>query len=108
MLKPNVFATGERLWLRIFQEGEVNYWDKVYFPVKVVEMDIPEMEILLWRMVREDNTIVAADIPLAVNLEVNSKAYRVLKSKLQERKWVWSARREGGKMTKIVIAPEEK
>ena len=105
MLKPSVFSAGEKLWLRIFREGNINHWEKVYFPVKVTEIDLSETERLLWRMVREDNTIAAADIPLAVNLEGNSKAYRMLKSKLQERKWVWGQRREGGKVVKVVFAP---
>jgi hypothetical protein len=106
MLAPRVFYTGEGLWLRILQEGKVDYREKVYFPVKVTEIDVSEMEQLLWGMVREDNTIVAADIPVAVKLEGNSKAYRVLKGKLQERNWVWSSRREEGKVVKIVIAPD--
>jgi hypothetical protein len=107
MLTPSVFSAGEKLWLRIFQEGEVDHWEKVYFPVKVTEIDIPEMERLLWKMVREDSTILASDIPMAVNLDGNSKAYRVLKSKLEERGWVWSSRREEGKKVKIVAAPNK-
>ena len=106
MLEPKVFVSGEKLWVRIFEEGKVDYRERIYFPIKVEEIDITEMEKLLWAMVREDNTIIASDIPVALNLTANSKIYRVLKSKLQERKWVWSARREGGKLTKIVTAPK--
>jgi hypothetical protein len=106
MLSPRVFSTGEGLWLRIFQEGRIDYREKIYFPVKVAEINVSEVEKLLWKMVRKDNTILASDIPAVVNLEGNSKAYRILKGKLQERNWVWSSRREGGKKVKIVTAPE--
>lgn len=108
MLSPKVFISGKNLWVRIFEEGKVNHWERVYFPVEVREVSIEELEELLWEMVREDNTIVAAEVPVALNLKANSKAYRRVKSKLQERKWVWSARRENGKMTKIVTAPSRK
>jgi hypothetical protein len=105
MLDPKVFISGKKLWVRIFDEGRVDYRERIYFPVKIEGIDIAATEELLWKMVREDNTIVAADIPLVVNMEGNSKTYRTLKSKLQERKWVWSRRREGGKLVTIVTAP---
>jgi hypothetical protein len=105
MLSPRVFSTGEGLWLRIFQEGRIDYREKIYFPVKVAEINVSEVEQLLWKMVRKDNTILASDIPAVVNLEGNSKAYRALKSKLQERNWVWTRRREDGRLITIVIAP---
>ena len=108
MLEPKVFSSGAKLWVRIFEEGRVDYREKIYFPVKIEEIDIAETEELLWRMVREDNTILAADIPIALNMGANSKMYRAVKDKLQERKWVWGARRESGKMVKIVTAPESR
>jgi hypothetical protein len=56
-------------------------------------------------MVREDNTILAADIPMALDLAPTGKAYTTIRAKLKERNWVWGARRESGKMVKIVTAP---
>ena len=106
MLQPNVFISGERLWVKIFNEGGVNYRERVCFPVKVTEIDIVETEELLWKMVREDGTIVAADVPAVLNLGANSKSYRVVKLKLQERDWRWGQQREKGKMTKVVFAPK--
>jgi hypothetical protein len=97
--------SGEKLWMRIFQGGKVSYWERVYFPVKIAEADIAEVERLLWEKVREDNTILAMEVPLALNVEGNSKTYRALKGKLRERNWVWSRRREEGKLVTIVTAP---
>jgi len=108
MLEPKVFSSGAKLWVRIFEEGRVDYREKIYFPVKVGEIDIAETEELLWRMVREDNTILAADIPIALNLAPTGKAYTTIRAKLKERNWVWGARRESGKMVKIVTAPESR
>jgi hypothetical protein len=105
MLSPKVFISGKNLWVRVFEEGKVNHWEKVYFPVALWDVDIVEMEELLRERVREDNTIVAADVPVVLNLEGKSKAYRLVKSKLQERGWCWCSRREGGKKVKIVVAP---
>ena len=105
MLDPKVSISGEKLWVRIFDEGEVDYRERIYFPIKIKEIDIVETEDLLWEMVREDNTIVAADIPVALNLSGKSKAYRSVKSKLQERGWRWCSRKELGKVIKIVVAP---
>ena len=107
MLEPKVFVSGEKLWVRIFQGGKVSYWEKVYFPVVSQELDIAKLEELLWGLVREDNTIVAAEVPKALQMEANGKAYRTVKSKLEERNWIWSARREGGKLVKIVTAPSK-
>lgn len=108
MLSPKVFISGKNLWVRVFDEGGVNHWEKVYFPIKSEVMDIGEMEQLLWGLVREDNTILASEIPKALNMEVNSKAYRVVKGKLQERNWLWVTRREEGKMVKVVTAPKRR
>jgi hypothetical protein len=108
MLSPRVFSTGEGLWLRIFQEGRIDYREKIYFPVKVREIDISETEELLWKMVRADNTILAAEIPVALNLKPTGKEYASVRAQLKERNWVWSSRREEGKVVKIVIAPEKR
>ena len=108
MLEPKVFSSGAKLWVRIFEEGGVNYMEKIYFPVKIEEIDIAETEELLWRMVREDNTILAADIPVALNLAPTGKVYSTVRAKLKERNWVWGTRRESGKMVKIVTAPESR
>jgi len=108
MLTPKVFISGKNLWVRVFEVGRVNHWEKVYFPVKSEVVDIAEMERLLWELVREDNTILASEIPKALNLEVNSKVYRSVKGKLQERDWLWVTRREGGKMVKVVTAPKRR
>ena len=106
MLDPKVFISGEKLWVRIFDEGRVDYRERIYFPVKIEEIDITETEDLLWKMVREDNTIMAADIPAALNLAPTGKAYASVKAKLKERNWVWSRRWESGKCVRIVTAPE--
>lgn len=103
---------GQRGWRAIFRDPDFNFPtnfenERITFPAEV-SVDVKVIEQKLWELVREDNTIVAADIPVALNLEANSKAYRAVKSKLQERKWVWGARRESGKLTKIVFAPESR
>lgn len=105
MLEPRVFISGKNLWVRVFEEGGVNYWEKVYFPVKVEEIDIPELERKLWELVREDGTIVAAEIPGALKMRATGKQYAVVRAKLKERDWVWSRRRESGKYLWIVNPP---
>lgn len=105
MLYPKCFMKGERLWIEIFEIGGVEHRDRLRFPVKDGEIDIGEIEQSLYELVREDGTIVAAKVPAVLNLNPNGKPYRVVKSKLQERNWVWRQRREGGKVVGIVVPP---
>jgi hypothetical protein len=69
---------------------------------------VRDIERQLWELVREDNTISAADVPVALNMGPNSNAYRKVKSKLEERDWVWKVRRIGPKTERIVVAPPRK
>lgn len=108
MLTPKIFISGKNLWVRVFEQGRVNHWEKVYFPVEVKEVDIAKLEQLLWEQVREDNTILAMEVPVVLNLAPTGKAYATVREKLKERNWVWSRRREGGKYVRIVIAPGRK
>lgn len=105
MLAPKVFISGKNLWVRVFDEGAVNHWEKVYFPIKSEAVDIAKMEQLLWERVREDGTILAAEVPEALNLKVNGKVYRDVKSKLQERGWVWKVVKRNKGVSKVVVAP---
>jgi hypothetical protein len=107
MLQPGVFYKGEKLWLIVFEIGEIDHRERLRFPVKEGDIEVTEMEKLLYENVRKDGTILAMKVASVLNLETNSKVYRSVKSKLEERGWVWSARRESGKMTRIVIAPGE-
>ena len=105
MLQPKVFSKGARLWLEIFEIGEIDHTDRLRFPVKEGEIEVSEAEKLLHENVREDGTILAAEIPKVLNLEANSKVYRTVKSKLEERGWRWVVRKESGKAVRVVIAP---
>jgi len=103
---------GQQGWRAIFQDPDFNFPpnfenERITFPAEV-SVDVKVIERKLWELVREDNTIAAEEIPSVLNLAANGKAYRAVKSKLQERNWVWSSRRESGKVKKIVIAPSRK
>lgn len=103
---------GQQGWRAIFQDPDFNFPsnfenERITFPAEV-SVDVKVIEQKLWELVREDNTIAAEEIPSVLNLAVNGKAYRAVKSKLQERNWVWSRRRESGKLTTIVTAPSKK
>jgi hypothetical protein len=105
MLQPKVFSKGVRLWLEIFEIGEIDHTDRLRFPVKDEELDVIEVEKLLQENVREDGTILAANIPEILKVAKESKTYRAIRDKLEERGWVWKQRREGGKVVKVVFAP---
>jgi len=96
-------------WSAIFRDPDFNFPlhfenERISFPAEVV-IDVRVIEQKLWELAREDGTIVAESIPEALQMEANSKAYRAVKSKLQERNWVWGRRRERGKLVTIVTAP---
>jgi hypothetical protein len=77
----------------------------VGFPVKDEEVDVVEVEGLLHGEVREDGTILAANIPEILKIRKESKTYRAIRDQLKERGWVWKQRREGGKVVDVVFAP---
>ena len=106
MLQPKVFTRGEKLWSAIFEIGEIDHRERLRFPVKNEEMEVAEIEKLLYENVREDRTILAAKVPSVLNLGANSKTYRSVKSKLEGRGWCWVVRKEYGKTVKVVLAPK--
>lgn len=98
-------------WRSIFQDKEFGFPpnfenERITFPAEVA-VDVKEIERRLYEFVREDNTIVAAVVPVVLNLKAHSNAYRAVKSKLEERGWCWVQRREQGKKVKVVVAPPE-
>ena len=105
ILYPGVKLKGEKLWRQVFAIGDVDYRERLLFPVKEGEIDIIETERMLYEYVREDGTLPAIEVPKVLQLEVNSKIYRSVKCKLQDRGWVWKQRKEDGKTVKIVVAP---
>ena len=99
-------------WQAIFQDPGFNFPpnfenERINFPAEV-SVDVKVIEQKLWELVREDNTIVASEIPSALNLAATGKAYASVRTKLKERNWVWSRRRESGKNLWIVTAPKKK
>jgi len=103
---------GKGGWCAIFRDPDFDFPpnfenERISFPAEV-SLNVKDIEHKLWELVRADNTIAADAVAPALGFKANSKAYRTIKSKLQERNWVWANRREEGKMTKIVIAPERK
>jgi len=99
-------------WMAIFRDPDFDFPpnfenERITFPAEV-SVDVKVIEQKLWELVREDDTIVASEIPSALNLEANSKPFRAIKSKLQERNWEWSRRIEEGKKVTIVTAPRKK
>lgn len=106
MLHPKVFIKGDKLWLEIFEIGDIDHRERLRFPAKEEEIDIAEAERVLYENVREDNTILAIEIPRVLKVAKDSKMYRVVKSKLEERNWVWAVRKEEGKAVRIVVAPK--
>jgi hypothetical protein len=105
ILQPKVPLEGEILWLEVFEIGGIEHRERLRFPVKEEEVNVAEVEKLLYERVREDNTILATEVPKVLNLDANGKVYRAVKGKLQERNWQWRQRKERGKVVKIVVAP---
>jgi len=106
--RRRALVKGDRLWRKVFEIGEIDITEKIYFPKKDGELNIIEIEGKLLLLVRADNTILAAEVPVALNLKANGKAYRSVKETLKGRGWQWKQRRKDGKMEKIVIAPSDK
>ena len=104
-LQPKVLSEGDKLWLQIFDIGGIEHRERLRFPAKNCEIDVVEAERLLHESVREDNTILATEVPKVLNVDANSKVYRAIKVQLQERNWQWKQRKEQGKVVKIVVAP---
>lgn len=110
VLKVAVDLIPEGRWRAIFEDADFAFprnfaQERIDFPVAVKE-DVAEIERRLWELVREDNTVPANAVTAVIGKSANSKAYRSVKEQLQERKWRWGAKREEGKMVKVVFAPE--
>ena len=99
-------SKGRAAWKRIFYEYDLPGDYRVTFPVKVDGTDIDEVELLLLQLVREDNTIPAPEVPVALNLSPNCKQYRVVKNALIERGWQWKHRRYNNTTQKVVVPPK--
>ena len=96
-------------WRAIFQDPDFKFPrnfenERITFPAEV-SVDVREIERRLLELAREDRTIAAAEVAPCLGMVANGKAFRVVKERLEERKWVWSKRREGGKLVRIVIPP---
>ena len=103
--KRRKYLRREGLWRTIFEIGDVSFAEKIYFPECGGEWDIVEIEGRLMLLVREDNTILAAEVPPALGLSAKGKVYAAVKETLKGRGWVWRNRREGGVLVKIVTPP---
>lgn len=106
--KRRELIKGDKLWRKIFEIGEVDFAEKIYFPKADGDWDIVEVEEKLLLLVRKDNTILAAEIPKNLNMKPQSKVYAQVRATLRERGWEWGQRREEGKVVKIVIPPRDK
>ena len=95
----------EKLWRKVFEIGDVSFADKIYFPEADGDWDIIEIEEKLLLLVRADNTILAAEVPKTLKMRATGKVYAAVRATLKERGWEWLARREEGKLTKVVIPP---
>jgi hypothetical protein len=103
--RRRVALKGEKLWRKIFAIGGVTLAEKICFPETSDNWDIKQVEEMLLQLVREDNTIPAPEVPVALNLSPNCKQYRVVKSALIERGWQWKHRRHNNTTQKVVVPP---
>ena len=102
---------GKSTWCLILADTDFGFPpnfanEKICFPA-AVEIAIEELERLLYEQVREDNTLLAGEVPAVLSLPSRGVRYLAVKKELQRRGWVWSQRREEGKKVKIVTAPPE-
>lgn len=101
---------GKGGWRVILQDPDFNFPpnfanERITFPA-LVSVSVLDIEKKLWELVREDDTISASEVPKALSMEANSKAYRDIKVKLQQRDWVWKQRKKNGIVEKVVIPPK--
>jgi hypothetical protein len=96
---------GRSAWQRIFYEFDIPADYRITFPTTVSVIEIHEIELTLLQLVQDDNTILATDVPVALNLSPNSKQYRNVKNALTNRGWQWKSRRMNNVLQKIVIPP---
>jgi hypothetical protein len=108
------YAKGKGAWRLIFCENEFfctcgRGWIgdfRVCFPAVVGAIGLEEIERKLCELCREDGTVPAGVVPEVVGSGVNTVQYRSVKKVLQDRGWTWGQRRLGGKMEKVVFAPD--
>jgi hypothetical protein len=96
---------GRTAWQRVFYEYNLPGDYRVTFPVEIDKIEIREVELALLQLVRDDNTIPAIDVPVALKLSPNSKQYRAIKVALTERGWQWKVQRIDNTPQKVVIPP---
>lgn len=100
---------GKGGWCAIFRDPDFAFPtnfenERITFPAEV-SVNVRDLERKLWSLVREDDTILAAEVPQVLGFEPNSKAFRVVKSKLEERSWTWVTRRVDGVRVRLVLPP---
>ena len=102
---------GKFKWRLIFQDSDFGFpnnfgSEKICFPV-MVELTVEDIEKVLFELVREDNTIVAAIVPAALSMKPTGKEYKEVKEILKSRGWVWSRQYEEGKRVRVIVAPQQ-
>jgi hypothetical protein len=96
---------GKMSWDATFVDYKLPGEYRICFPQKVNNVDIEQVELMLLDLMREDNTILASEVPEALKLKVNGKPYREVKKTLMSRGWVWTSQRELGEKVKVVRPP---
>ena len=102
---------GKFRWRLIFEDSDfdfpVNFGsERISFPV-LIELTVEDIEKVLFELVREDNTVLASLVPVALSLKPTGKQYKEVKKILLSRGWVWSRQYEEGKRVRVVIAPTQ-
>jgi hypothetical protein len=102
---------GKFRWRLIFEDSDFNFpvnfgSERISFPVRI-ELTVEDIEKVLFELVREDNTVLASLVPVALSLKPTGKQYKEVKKILLSRGWVWSRQYEEGKQVRVVIAPTQ-
>jgi hypothetical protein len=106
ILQPKVFTKGRKFWEEVFEIGGIDCRERVWFPVKVEEVNIETVERKLREVAKKEDRILAKIVPQVLEMNANSKQYREVKKKLEERGWKWKQVKNKREVMNYVFLPK--
>jgi hypothetical protein len=104
------FISGERLrgrgyWKAVFLAFDLRSGVSIWFPAKVDEIDVVEVERKLIELAADDNFVPLKVAAEALPWEPRSKTYRAVKVNLESKGWRWGMLKRDGNVNRGIFTP---
>lgn len=95
----------KREWRTAFAWFDINYHERLWFPVQTTELDIDELERQLFELAAAYGHVPACELEIILQSTPNSKYYRTAKHELQSRGWEWVNIKRAGATHRVINPP---